>query len=70
MSRKRARTSVPPMTPEQAILLLDVLDRITDAVWRAYGPEMVEHPLLQGCLQHSDDLVTDGNPDAPDDTEF
>ena len=47
MSR-RARIELPRMTAEQAIDLLDILQRISEAVWRVYGDEMAAHPRLAG----------------------
>lgn len=46
--RARLRVELPRMTAEQAIDFLDVLQRISEAVWRAYGDEMADHPSLAG----------------------
>ena len=46
--KPRLRVEIPRMSAEQAIDFLDLLQRISEAVWRAYGDELAAHPRLAG----------------------
>ena len=44
-SRRHAQIHLPPLTAEQAYLVVRVLQRAESAIWRAHGDEMAD---LQG----------------------
>lgn len=39
----RARVNLPPLTTMEAVVLLDVLDRMSRAVWKANGDGIAEY---------------------------
>lgn len=40
--QRTARMHLPHLAPDDALLLVSVLQRAIDAIWRAHGNEMVE----------------------------
>ena len=40
--QRTARLHLPHLAPDDALLLVSVLQRAIDAIWRAHGNEMVE----------------------------
>jgi len=68
---------LPRLSADEAWLVVHLLERIERAVWRAHGEGMADRlkhrsPARTGNLftAAADDLVPDGNPDAPDDVDF
>ena len=74
--RRRARPHpqihLPPLDAGYALTLVDIFERAIAAIWRAHGDRMAELSLLRAAnpRQLRDDILDDGNPDAPDDTPF
>ena len=52
--KPRLRVYLPPMSATQAIDLLDTLERLTEAIWRAYGDDLAAHPRLGGSTYPPD----------------
>ena len=63
---------LPPLSAGYALTLVDVFERAIAAIWRAHGNRMAE--LLEmrraAARPRNDEYVEDGNPAAPDDTDF
>ena len=38
----RARVNLPPLTTEEAVLFIEILDRMTGAIWRAHGDDIAD----------------------------
>ena len=68
MSR-RARITLPPLTSEQALAVVDLLEHAIAAIWRTHGEAMADHLAMLG-------VDTPAQPDAivtnqvPDDMPF
>ena len=68
MSR-RARITLPPLTGDQALAVVVVLERAITAIWRTHGNDIADHLALLG-------VDTPAQPDAivtnqvPDDMPF
>lgn len=57
--RPHAQIHLPALTPEEALLLANIFDRASDAVWRAHGRAMADFLYL------NDDLHQRHAPDPP-----
>lgn len=58
MSRRRhAQAHLPALEPDEALRFVALLQRVIDAVWRAYGQEMGERLI--------DQYVADANVEPP-----
>jgi hypothetical protein len=64
-----AQIHLPPLSAGYALTLVDILGRITEAIWRAPGDKMSELRRLRERASGSD-FVNDGDPEAPDDVDF
>jgi hypothetical protein len=52
-------------------LLVAILDRASAAIWWAHGDAMADHQAMRGIdTPPPPDAVPDGDPNAPDDTDF
>ena len=40
--RRHARIHLPALEPDQAVILVQVLERAVGAIWRAHGDEMAD----------------------------
>ena len=56
MSR-RARITLPPLTSEQALAVVDLLEHAIAAIWRTHGEAMADHLAMLG-------VDTPATPDA------
>lgn len=79
--RPHAQIHLPPLDSHQALLLVDLLERTSRALWRAYGDAMADRLAAIGAEtgppvpevytdvpEHTDD---DAHPtDDPDDHDF
>lgn len=76
MSRRpplpHAQIHLPPMSADLALAVVDVLDRVVEAIWRTHGERMGELRALRArrSPEPDDELVDDGDPNAPDDVDF
>lgn len=69
--RRRAQIHLPPLTAEEALQIVALLDRAIAAIWRAHGDAMADHQAMRGIeTPPPRDAVPDGNPDAPDNIDF
>jgi len=65
MNRTRhAQIHLPPLTPHEALRLVQCLERAVGAIWRAHGEEMSE--LLLGQHDCSEAVVPPGSVEASD----
>jgi hypothetical protein len=71
MKRKpRAQLYLPPLSPDDALRVVDVIERLASAIWRAHGPQMVARlhhsdrpqPLAAGRIGHP---APDSDDDVP-----
>lgn len=69
-----AQVHFPPLTGEEALLLVKLLERIERAIWRAHGDAMAD---FLGCRDPDDALPKEPNSspdvgptDVDDDTSF
>ena len=68
---RRAQIHLPPMTADEALRLVAMLDRAITAIWRAHGDAMADHQAMRGIeTPPPRDAVPDGYPNPPDDTDF
>ncbi len=66
-----AQIHLPPLSADYALTLVGIFERAIEALWRAHGERMAElRALRRNQTARSGDLVPDGSPDAPDDTDF
>jgi hypothetical protein len=70
--KRQAQIQLPPLQAEEALLLVNVLDKAVMAIWRAHGPAMQEHleATLAGSLPKPPDAVWCGNADQSLDMPF
>ena len=69
MSR-RARITLPSLSSEQALAVVDVLERAIAGIWRAHADKMADHLAMRGVETPAppDAIATTGRP--PDDLPF
>ena len=69
---RRAQIHLPPLDAGYALTLVDIFERAIEAIWRAHGDRMAELGALRALAhrRRNPDYVEDGNPNAPDDTDF
>ncbi len=63
---------LPALDADYALTLVEILERVTAAVWRAHGDRMTDLLELRAAARRAKEpeYVDDGDPDAPDDTPF
>lgn len=68
---RRAQFHLPPLDADEALTLVNILERAIAAIWRAHGEAMAEL-LHQHAAPHAraSEYIDDGNPDAPADRDF
>lgn len=62
---RQAVFELPPLTPEQALLLVDILERCRGAIWQAHGQQMGEILLDRYTDRPSSDLYLQDDADLP-----
>lgn len=69
--RPHAQIHLPPLDPHQALLLVDLLERTSRALWRAHGDAMADRLAALGVdtPPPADAIYTDG-PAADSDDDF
>lgn len=60
-----ATFELPPLTPEQALLLVDILERCRGAIWEAHGQQIGELLLDRYTDQPSSNLTLPDDADLP-----
>ena len=61
----QAVLELPPLSPEQALLLVDILERCRGAIWEAHGQQMAELLLDRYTDRPSSDLHLPDDADLP-----
>lgn len=65
---RHAQVHLPAMDPHEALLVADVFERISRAIWRTHGNGMADHLAMLGIeTPPPTDAVTSSDP-APDDS--
>ena len=41
--RRQARIHLPPLDPDQAVVLVNILEKAIEAIWRAHGDAMADY---------------------------
>jgi hypothetical protein len=69
---RHAHIHLPPLDAACALTIVDLLQRAILAIRLAHGDRMDDLAAMRAaaCRRRSCEYVDDGNPDAPDDTEF
>ena len=67
-----ARIHLPSMEPDQAVMVVDVLEKTVKAIWRAHGDAMADY---LGCvapdsMPRPPDAVWSGKQGTKDDTDL
>ena len=66
-----AQFHLPPLDAGEALLLVEILERAVQAIWRTHGPSMADHLAgLRVDTPKPEDAIWSGNHDALDDFEF
>ncbi len=67
-----AQLHLPPLSADYALTLLGILERLSNALWRAHGERMTELLALreQTARPQRTERVEDGNPDASEEIDF
>jgi hypothetical protein len=66
-----AQIHLPPLSANQALRLVAMLEHAISAIWRAHGDAMAEELTLLGVpTPHPPDPVSGGTPDADLDAEL
>jgi hypothetical protein len=74
--RRHARIHLPPLDPDQAVTLVNILEKAIQAVWRAHGDAMADYLgcVAPGSMPRPPDAVWSGNGryelDTEDDLDF
>jgi len=71
--RRHAQLHLPPLEPEVALAVVNVLEQAIQAIWRAHGEGMAEILFRRQLAQEqrrAQEFVDVGDPIAPDDTDF
>ncbi len=71
-SLPRAQIQLPPLSSDDALTLVDILEMIIAAIWRAHGDDMADLQALRGVETPKpwDAEWECPNPDASDDDDF
>jgi hypothetical protein len=68
--RPHAQIHLPPLNPDQALALADVLERAIRAVWRAHGEDMADLQARLGIeTPKPEDAVWVGRPRDPNEND-
>ncbi|MFH0798700.1 MAG: hypothetical protein V2A66_00805 [Pseudomonadota bacterium] len=66
-----AQIHLPTLDAPEALLLVEILERAVQAIWRTHGPSMADHLAASGVdTPKPEDAVWSGDHDALDDFEF
>lgn len=76
--RPHAQIHLPPLDPDQALALVEILERATRAVWRAHGDAMadrqarlgIETPMPEDARWSGDPVEENGVADNSEDWEI
>lgn len=71
--RRHAQIHLPALDPCCALAVVDFLQRAIHAIRRVHGDRIDELAAMRdavGRRRHNSEYLNDGNPDAPDDTDF
>ena len=71
-ARPHPQIHLPALDAGYALTLVEILERLTAAAWRAHGDRMTDllEPRAAARRAKEPEYVDDGDPDAPDDTPF
>ncbi len=74
-SRRHAQLHLPPLEPEAALVVVNVLEHAIQAIWRAHGDRMAEilyqrYATAESEKRPDSEFVDVGDPDASPDTDF
>jgi hypothetical protein len=59
---RRAAIELPHVTPEQALLLFEILEELASAIWAAHDPEIGDLAAQQAMLEATLRDVEDADP--------
>jgi len=68
MRRPHAQIHLPPLSPHDALVLVDVLERAIAAIWRAHGHQMADLLTARDmAAPRQSDVDRPANPSTDDD---
>lgn len=64
--RPHAQIHLPPLSSDYALTLVDIFERVITAIWHAHGDGMSNIQALRGERTKRRDVISSGDPYAPD----